>query len=51
MRVKIGGRGRRSGIPLKLEVFHVWDIRDGKPSRCRVFLEEEESRREAGVDG
>ena len=49
MRVMIGGRGRASGIPLDQEVFHVWDVRDGVPYRCRVFLDEQESRREAGL--
>jgi ketosteroid isomerase-like protein len=49
MRVRIGGRGRASGVPVELEVFHVWELRDGTPFRCRVFLEEGESRLAAGL--
>jgi hypothetical protein len=49
VRVRIGGRGRVSQIPLNLEVFHVWELRDGQPFSCRVLLGEAESRREAGL--
>ena len=49
MRVRIGGRGRVSGVPVEADVFHVWELRDGSPFRCRVFLAEGESRVAAGL--
>jgi hypothetical protein len=36
--------------PAQMEVFHVWEIKDGKPFRCRVFLGEEDARAAAGLD-
>ena len=51
VRVRVSGRGRASRIPVELEVSHVWDLRDGVPWRCRVFLEERQARAEAGLPG
>jgi len=36
MRVRISGRGKRSGLQMTTEFFHVWTLRDGKPWRCCV---------------
>jgi ketosteroid isomerase-like protein len=49
-RLLMQGRGRGSGVELEREVFNVWEIRDGKPFRNRVFWQEDEARRAAGLD-
>ena len=36
MRVRVTGRGKRSGAEMETEFFHGWRFRDGKPWRCFV---------------
>jgi ketosteroid isomerase-like protein len=50
MRCLMRGRGRASGVDLEQRIFNVWEVRDGKPFRLRVFFREEEARRAAGID-
>jgi ketosteroid isomerase-like protein len=50
MRCLMRGRGRTSGVDLEQRIFNVWEVRDGKPFRLRVFFSEEEARRAAGLD-
>jgi ketosteroid isomerase-like protein len=50
MRCLMRGRGRSSGVDLEQPVYSVWDVRDGKPFRNRVFWREDEARRVAGLD-
>jgi ketosteroid isomerase-like protein len=39
------GRGRGSGVPLDSLVAHLWEIRDGKVARWRIFGDAEKARR------
>lgn len=48
-RVTLRGRGRASGVDVELEVFHVYELRDGKIRVCRVFFGEAEAERAAGL--
>jgi ketosteroid isomerase-like protein len=50
MRCLMRGRGRASGVDLEQRIFNVWEVRDGKPFRLRVFFREDEARRAAGLD-
>jgi hypothetical protein len=36
MRVRVVGRGKRSGAEMTTEFFHAWTFRDGKAHRCFV---------------
>src|SRR5438309_9102222 len=36
MRVRVSGRGKRSGAEITTEFFHAWTFRDGKAHRCFV---------------
>jgi ketosteroid isomerase-like protein len=49
-RLLMRGRGRGSGVELEREIFSVWEVRDRKPFRNRVFWQEDEARRAAGLD-
>jgi uncharacterized protein len=49
-RIRLRGRGRASGVELDQVIFHVYEVRDGKLRRCRVFSEEGEARRAAGLE-
>lgn len=49
--VRLRGRGAKSGIEVEMEVFHVYEVRDGKAFRCRVFLNESDAREAAGLRG
>jgi ketosteroid isomerase-like protein len=51
IRVLLRGCGRGSGVELEQAIFHVWEVRDGKPFRCWVFWDEEEARQAAGLSG
>jgi ketosteroid isomerase-like protein len=50
MRLLMQGRGRTSGVDVEQPIFNVWEVRDGKPFRCRVLFSEDEARRAAGLD-
>jgi ketosteroid isomerase-like protein len=47
----ITGRGRLSGAEARWDVWHVWEIRDGKIVRNQAFLSEGEARKAAGLSG
>jgi ketosteroid isomerase-like protein len=49
MRLAYSGRGRGSGVELEEEWFNVWEVRQGKPFRCRIFAREEQAREAAGL--
>jgi hypothetical protein len=49
MRIKLLGRGKGSGIEIEQEIFHVWEMHDGRPWRCEVYWEESEARQAAGL--
>jgi ketosteroid isomerase-like protein len=49
-RMRISGKGRESGVELEQRLFHVWEVKDGKGFRARVFSTEEEARHAAELD-
>jgi ketosteroid isomerase-like protein len=49
MRLSYSGRGRASGVELEEEWFNVWEVRDGRPFRCRIFSREDAAREAAGL--
>jgi ketosteroid isomerase-like protein len=44
------GRGTRSGAWVEERQYHLWELRDGRAVRFRLFLSETEARRAAGLD-
>ena len=50
VRVGVRGSGRGSGVPLEREAFHIYEVRDGKVLRIRVFFNEADARRAAGLE-
>jgi ketosteroid isomerase-like protein len=38
-----------SGAKVEMRITHLWTMRDGRPIRCRVFLEREDAVRAAGL--
>ena len=49
VRVRLRGEGRESGVELEQLYFHVWEVRDGKAFRCRVYTDESEAKAAAGL--
>jgi len=49
MRLAYSGRGRASGVELEEMWFNVWEVRDGRPFRCRIFADERAAREAAGL--
>jgi ketosteroid isomerase-like protein len=49
-RVMLRGVGRGSGIELNQEIFHVYEVRDQRITRIRVFWREGEARKAAGLE-
>jgi ketosteroid isomerase-like protein len=49
MTIRLRGVGKRSGIEINREIFHVWAIRDGKAQRCEVYSDRSEALRAAGL--
>jgi ketosteroid isomerase-like protein len=49
MRVRVFGRGKRSGIETTTEFFHAWTFRDGKPCRCFVRSTREDALKATGT--
>jgi len=47
--VRTSSTGRASGIALVADTTNVYDIRDGKISRIRIFLDRDEGLRAADV--
>ena len=50
MRVRVSGRGKRSGVEMTTEFFHVWTLRDGKPWRCFVRSTRDEALNAVGLE-
>jgi ketosteroid isomerase-like protein len=48
---RMSGEGRGSGVPVEAEEWHVWTLRDGRIVHLQMFLDEEEARAAAGLDG
>jgi hypothetical protein len=48
-RVGLRGIGRGSGLELEGEVFHVYEVRDGRIVRLFVFWDERDAREAAGL--
>ena len=47
--VRFQGRGHGSGAPLERRLFHVIELRDGKATRIRGFLSEDQALAAAGA--
>jgi ketosteroid isomerase-like protein len=47
--IRVIAQGHGSGVRLDRETAHIWDIADGRVTRCEVFLERSEALRT--VDG
>jgi ketosteroid isomerase-like protein len=45
------GQGRLSGVPAQLDQAHVWQLRDGKLWRLRIYDSKAEALEAAGVPG
>jgi ketosteroid isomerase-like protein len=45
--VRQSGRGRTSGVPVEEDLFHLWDVRDGRATQLRAFTTREEAVRAA----
>ena len=49
VRLTLRGVGRESGAPVTQPIQHLYEVRDGKVIRCRVFPDEREGRAAAGL--
>ena len=49
-RGRLEGRGRLSGVPVDAALDMLFDVRDGKISRMRSFLDHSEALRAAGLE-
>ena len=47
--IRLRGIGRSSGVELEQRVFHVYEVREGKLRSARVFTDESDARRAAGL--
>ena len=47
--VRFSGHGAASGIPLEMELAHVYVISDGKAARCTEYFDRDEGLRAAGL--
>jgi ketosteroid isomerase-like protein len=47
--VRFVGHGASSGIPLEMELAHVYTIRDGRAARVVEYMDREEARKAAGL--
>jgi ketosteroid isomerase-like protein len=50
MRVRVSGRGNRTGLEMTTEFFHAWAFRDGKPCRCFVRSTRDEALKAVGLE-
>jgi ketosteroid isomerase-like protein len=41
--VRQSGRGKASGVPVEEELFHLWDVHDGRATQLRAFTTREEA--------
>jgi ketosteroid isomerase-like protein len=48
-RLMLHGTGRGSGVEINREIFNVWEVRDDKAWRCRVYWNEDDARHAAGL--
>ena len=49
MRATQSGRGRTSGVEVRMDHFQVWTFRDGQAVLVKLFHEEEPALAEAGL--
>jgi ketosteroid isomerase-like protein len=49
--IEMTGRGRDSGVPTGMTFWQVWTFRDGRAVRMRLYWDEDEARRAAGLAG
>jgi ketosteroid isomerase-like protein len=47
--LRLHGIGKRSGIEIDREIFHVWTIREGKAQRCEVYSRRSDALQAAGL--
>jgi ketosteroid isomerase-like protein len=48
--IHMHGRGRESGAPAAMRFFQVWTFRNGRASRMVMYNDEDQARREAGIE-
>jgi ketosteroid isomerase-like protein len=48
--INMYGRGRESGAPAAMRFFQVWTFRNGRATRMVMYNDEDEARREAGIE-
>jgi ketosteroid isomerase-like protein len=49
--VRFSGHGAASGIPLEMELAHVYTVRDGRAARVVEYMDRQEALEAAGVPG
>jgi hypothetical protein len=49
--LSMNGRGRDSGVPVRLRIGQLWTCRQGVPQRMVLFTDYEKARRAAGLAG
>jgi ketosteroid isomerase-like protein len=47
--VRVVAQGHTSGVRLDRQTAHIWDVADGKVTRCEVFLDRAEALKRAGL--
>ena len=47
--IRLHGIGKRSGVEIDREIFHVWTIRQGKAQRCEVYSRRSDALQAAGL--
>jgi ketosteroid isomerase-like protein len=48
--VRVIAQGNLSGVRLDRKTAHIWDVADGRVTRCEVFLDRAEGLRKAGLE-
>jgi ketosteroid isomerase-like protein len=48
---RIVGRGRGSGVPVAQDIAILWTLRQGRVVHGKVYLDQREARRAAGLEG
>ena len=49
MQLVLRGRGRASGAEVEQPSFNVWEMREGRPFRCRIYSDAGAAREAAGL--
>jgi ketosteroid isomerase-like protein len=45
------GRSKATGLEVEMDFAQLWEIRDGKQARMRMYADLDEARRAAGISG